>query len=206
MRGGGTGQRQMSDRIGGRSGQTALAAAPLKRCLRRQRNDGRRRHHRLLLARRSETEKPFLLAGLEGVSQKVLVVFGADEARVAVLLEQEVVDVLGGSVEREPAGMFHLVLHQVHRPAVDIDLARCSRRQEFLVDFLNVLLDARCRPSPQAVGGQPEADVLVAVLFAQVVSQLLETCPIGEQVLHRQRPTTGSFLRRNFHHRAVEDP
>ena len=129
-----------------------------------------------------------------------------------------------------------------------------------LVDFLNVLLDARCRPSPQAVGGQPEADVLVAVLFAQVVSQLLETfstssissfpliihcqikktirisiyhnliffmkwifmneflnefliffmkwimkwiepdtCPIGEQVLHRQRPTTGSFLRRNFH-------
>ena len=64
------------------------------------------------------------------MGQQTLVVFGADEARVAVLLEQQVVDVLGRRVEGEAARMLHLALHRLHGAAVDVDLARRPRRQK----------------------------------------------------------------------------
>lgn len=67
---------------------------------------------------------------LESVGEQLLVVLGADEARVAVLLEQQVVHVLGGLVEREARRPPHLALHALHRAPVDVDLARGPRRQE----------------------------------------------------------------------------
>ena len=73
---------------------------------------------------------PFLLRRLEGVEEELAVVFGADESRVAVLFEEEVVDVFGGPVEGEPRRPAHFLLDAVHRPAVDVDLARRSRRQK----------------------------------------------------------------------------
>ena len=57
----------------------------------------------------------------------------ADETRVAVLLQQQVVDVLSRTVECVPVGVLHLVLDQVHGPAVDVDLARRPRGQKLSV-------------------------------------------------------------------------
>lgn len=74
---------------------------------------------------------PFLLGRLEGVEEELAVVFGADEPGVAVLLEEEVVDVLRGLVEGEPGRASHLLLDPVHRPPVDVDLARGSGGEEF---------------------------------------------------------------------------
>ena len=111
--------------------QTPLAPAPLQRRLHRQRHDDRSGHHRLLLAGGAEAEEALLLRRLQGVGQKVLVVFRADETRVAVLLQQQVVHVLRCPVKGEPVRLFHLLLHPVHRTAIDVDLARRSRRQKF---------------------------------------------------------------------------
>jgi len=136
MRSGGGDRRQVTGgRVGRGPGQAPLAAAPLQRRLDGQRRDGRGRHHRLLLAGGAEAEEPLLLRRLQGVGQQVLVVLGADEARVAILLQEQVVDVLGGAVERVPVRMFHLLLDQVHRPPVDIDLARRSRCQKLSISF-----------------------------------------------------------------------
>ena len=44
-----------------------------------------------------------------------------------------------------------------------------------LIDFLHPLANARCRSTPQLVGGQPKTDILMAVLLAQVIRQLLQT-------------------------------
>ena len=73
---------------------------------------------------------PFLLGRLQGVGEQRLVVFWAHEARVAVLLEQKIVHVLSGRVEREPGRTAHQQRHLVHRAPVNVDLARSSRSQK----------------------------------------------------------------------------
>jgi len=63
-----------------------------------------------------------LLAGCDGVGQQELEVLRPDEPRVAIFLEQQVVDVLGRNLEGEPAGRVHGLLGGLHGLAVDVDL------------------------------------------------------------------------------------
>ena len=51
---------------------------------------------------------------------------GAEEARVAVLLQQQLVYVIGGVVEREAIRVRHHRLRLLHRLAIDVDLARSA--------------------------------------------------------------------------------
>lgn len=78
---------------------------------------------------------------MESIGQQLFIMIGADKSRVAVLFQQQVVNVLGGLVESEAGRSFHLVLNDIHCPPIDIDLARGSRCQKFpfvFFKFLNI--------------------------------------------------------------------
>jgi hypothetical protein len=68
--------------------------------------------------------------GLHPSGQQGFVVLGANEVRVAVLFQQQVVHVLAGAVEGEARRRFQLRLSFFHCLAVNVDLARRTRRQE----------------------------------------------------------------------------
>lgn len=55
---------------------------------------------------------------------------GAYEAGIAVLLEQQSVDVLGGIVKCESRWCFQFLLCLLHGLAIDVDLTRGTRSQE----------------------------------------------------------------------------
>ena len=57
--------------------------------------------------------------------------FRAQDPRVAVLLEQQFVDVVGGRVERVAVGIRHPRLSLLHGLAVYVDLTRCAGAQKF---------------------------------------------------------------------------
>lgn len=72
----------------------------------------------------------FLLVHVAALGQQALEVVGAHEARVAVLLEQQPVHVVGGVVQRVPRPAADALRHALRRRAVDVDLARRAGLQE----------------------------------------------------------------------------
>ena len=71
--------------------------------------------------------------------------------------------------------------------------------QDLLVNLLDALEDAGRRTAAELIGGDPEADVLVAVLFAEVVGQLLKARLVRHEVLDGDGPLFRPLLRRHFH-------
>ena len=61
----------------------------------------------------------------------------AQEPRVAVLLEQQFVDVVGGRVERVAVGIRHPRLSLLHGLAVYVDLTRCAGAQKFSAENIS---------------------------------------------------------------------
>ena len=55
----------------------------------------------------------------------------SQESRVAVLLQQQFVDVVCRRVEREATRVGHQRLGPLHGLAVDVDLTRCAGTQKF---------------------------------------------------------------------------
>lgn len=84
------------------------------------------------------TNSPFLLTWLQSIGQQLFVMIGAYKTWVAILFQEQIVNVLSGFVESESRRTFHLVLDDIHCPTIDIDLARSSRCQKF--PFLKIFI------------------------------------------------------------------
>lgn len=83
-----------------------------------------------LLGWASEAEKPFLLRWLYGVRQEILVMLRADEAWIAIFLQQQRVHMLRSDVKCEPRRCLQALLNLFHGLAVNVDLARRSGLQK----------------------------------------------------------------------------
>lgn len=83
-----------------------------------------------LLGWASEAEKSFLLGGLYGGRQEILIMFRADEAWIAIFLQQKRVHVFRSNVKCEPRRCLQALLNLFHGFAVNVDLARCSGLQK----------------------------------------------------------------------------
>jgi hypothetical protein len=73
-------------------------------------------------------------------------VLRANEARVAVLFQQQSVHVVTGVVEGEAGRCFQFALRPLHRFAVDVDLARRPRSQKLtakrvLFEYIDTWVD-----------------------------------------------------------------
>lgn len=79
---------------------------------------------------------------------------GADEARVAVLLEEQPVNVVGGVVEGVTRTASEALRHAIGRRAVDVDLARRTGLQELPAKFTSAELFVVCSTSLGNFGNQ----------------------------------------------------
>lgn len=165
------------------------------------------------------SQVPFLLiARIDRVGGQGFVVFGADEARVAVLLEQERVHVLRGHLEGVAIRVLYGLFRRFHGLTINVDLCLCSGREklaasrkhrrllaqlnrplqddpnDLLPDLLDFLLDPDlgARPRPEILHCQPEAEVLVAVLALQVGHELLHTCEKKQNLIIPRRTMRGT--------------
>lgn len=84
-------------------------------------------HFLLGSANAAKVKKPLLVRRLNAGVQQAFVVLGSNKSWVAVLLQQQHVNVLRGRVEGEPRWVFQAPEHALHGLAVNVYLARCSR-------------------------------------------------------------------------------
>lgn len=73
-------------------------------------------------------------------------------------------------------------------------------------NIINFLGNLCLETMPEVLDSQPEPDVLVTVLLAQIISELLETRGIGHDLLQRNGPSLDPFFRGDFDDRAVYLP
>lgn len=129
---------------------------------------------------------------LDTGSKKVLIMLRSDEPRVAILLQEQRVDVFLGSVKSEACWIFHFLLYLLHSLSVDVNFTRSPWRQKLSTrilhrshhyhksDFQHLLInlphdpwDLRLRGTPQLVYCRPEPYILVAVFLPQIVGKFL---------------------------------
>lgn len=102
--------------------------------LRKVWNAGRLSCRDLLLRLPTKAKESLLRGRLNGIRHEILIVLGADKARIAILLQQQRVDVLGCNVEGESWRGLEALLDLLHCLAIDVDLAGCARLEEFSVE------------------------------------------------------------------------
>ena len=146
------------------------------------------------------------VARIDGVTKDALVVLGSDEPRVAVLLQEQEVDVAGCDLKGVPGRVLHGSLCGLHGFAVDVDFGLGSRGKKFaerrhyleglhekgqdmdlLPDLFDLLPDLGlvARTVAKLLDGQPESQVFVAVLFLHVLHQLSHSCAIQKLFLRK---------------------